>query len=710
MKNSRKVFKAGTRSSELSIIQTTNALQEIEKLVPNMEFDVIRYSSPGDRDLTQNLQESSDDFFTYDLDQAILNEDIDIAIHSAKDVPNELPDKIDWVWLPWSEDSRDVIILPVGRNITDLPENIRIGVSSKRREEYCRNRFPSAELLNIRGTIHARINQLDKGKYDMIIMAAAALNRLGLQHRINEYIPISELEPPEGQGKLCLTFKKDNRIANILRTLFVKTTVFVGAGIGNKDMCTVAGIKALKKCDVCLYDTLLPATLLDYLPLETKKIPVGKRAGAHSVTQENITKMILDEVRKGYNVVRLKGGDPGTFGRLTEEIEALAKLNLPYSVIPGVSSLNVATTGTGILLTKRGVSRGFCVMTPREQGNSIADIKRNERAKLPIVFFMALNVIDNVAQQLLDEGMPPATPVAIVFNAGQDNEKILHTNLEKAAHRKSAIKITHTGAPALIIIGECAADEYKKNQGALGGKRVLLTCSETILDRAAGITRELGGYSIRYPLIKLAGNNTEKLPDLKNYNWLIITSPSSVKILLESMKSQKIDLRNLPEIITCGSSTSEELKKAGIFPAAEPEKDFGCQGLLSVAEKILKPTDLVLRVKSNIAEISLSKQLKTLCKEVTDYTLYINKTITHDTLPEFDIIFFASGSAVESFIEQWSTNVLDNKIILAIGNPTANVLRKYKLKNIIISTKSDIKTAFTELAGLEISKKIEEQI
>lgn len=710
MKNLQKVFKVGTRSSELALTQAQSAINKIEALVPSLNCELIPYSSPGDRDKTTDLRITAANFFTYNLDQAILSGDIDIAIHSAKDVPPDIEEGIDWFWLPWTEDQRDVIILPPDVTTNDLPKKIKIGVSSERREQYSLARFPNAQLLNIRGNIAERIAQLDAGDYDMVIMAAAALIRLGLEDRINEYITLAELPPPEGQGILCITFKKNSSIATELRKLFIKTITFVGAGIGNADMCTIAGIKALEKCDVCLHDTLLAPALLDNLPITAKKISVGKRSGAHSVPQAMTTQMILDEIRKGYQVVRLKGGDPGTFGRLSEEVFALENLNLPYHVIPGISSLNAATTGTGMLLTKRGVSRGFCVMTPRKQGEGIADIGKISRGALPVVFFMALSVIDDVAQQLLDNGTTATTPVAIVFNAGQDNEEILRSTLSEIIDSTSLLRKEYSEAPALIIVGECAAQGFKKVQGAFNGKRILLTCSEAIMQRTADIVQNFGGTPLCRPLIRLSESDDKKLPYFKNYDWLVITSPSAVRILLSKLKNNQIDLRNLPKIMTCGSATSKELRKAGLQPDAEPDSDFGCKGLLSTAEETLLSTDKVLRIASDHKRAYLSDQLKPFCKKVTDYILYKNEMINYDKVINFDIVFFASGSAVKSFITQWTTKPLTDKIILAMGEPTADILREHDINNIIVSQEADINMAFTTLAGIEVSRRIEEQI
>jgi len=219
------ILKIGTRSSRLALTQTGNALEKLAEIFPSFEFTVTPLSSPGDRDHKTDLKHSDQDFFTRDLDVAVINGEIDAAIHSAKDLPDSINRKLDWFWLPWHEDPRDVLIEGEGTRCeisgsgSNKNDKYRIGVSSERREEYCRKFFPDAELLPIRGNIEDRINKLDAGEYDLLIMAAAGLKRLGLKHRISEYIPLSEMPSPSGQGYLSVTFRKGDRRFEIIRIL-----------------------------------------------------------------------------------------------------------------------------------------------------------------------------------------------------------------------------------------------------------------------------------------------------------------------------------------------------------------------------------------------------------------------------------------------------------------------------------------------------------
>ncbi|MDR2849079.1 MAG: hydroxymethylbilane synthase, partial [Verrucomicrobiota bacterium] len=182
-------LKVGTRGSRLAVVQTQDALDKIATLFPELGFDVVTVETPGDRDLTTDLRASPGDFFTRDLDDALREGRIDWAVHSAKDLPDPPPADLDWFWLPWHEDPRDAWVLPPGKTWAELPARPIVGVSSERREAYCKKRLPDAVMKPIRGAIPARLEQLDAGAYDALLVAGAALNRLGLSHRVAEWIP-----------------------------------------------------------------------------------------------------------------------------------------------------------------------------------------------------------------------------------------------------------------------------------------------------------------------------------------------------------------------------------------------------------------------------------------------------------------------------------------------------------------------------------------
>jgi uroporphyrinogen III methyltransferase/synthase len=691
-------LRAGTRGSRLALVQTRDTLRRLEERLPGCRFEEVVVSSPGDRDRTTDLRESPADFFTRDLDEKVLSGELDIAIHSAKDVPDPAPEGLDWCWMPWREDPRDVLIRPARTGMHDLPEAPVIGVSSGRRETYARERFPAARLVPIRGNIEQRLEQLDAGTYDLVIMAGCALKRLGLAERITEWIPLNALRPPEAQGALAMTFRAGDERVLRLRSVLVKAVTFAAAGIGSAGTCTLESLEALRRADICLHDALLGPDLVGLLPSGVECVYVGKRSGSHSVPQDVITDRITLYARKGLRVVRLKGGDPGVFGRLAEEVEALDALHLPYRVLPGVSSLSAATTGTGMLLTRRGVSRGFCVMTPRMKGGGVAPITADARAKLPIVFYMAVSVTAKIAQDLIGEGMSPQTPAAVVFGAGGDQAMTVSGDLATIGEKVAA---TETAMPGLLLVGDVVRYGYGTEWGALRGQRVLLTASQSLQDRAAGLVTDFGGVPVCRPLIALVTTDeaTARVRDLSRYDWVVLTSPSAVRSFAELLRKADVDVRTVPKLVSCGSGTSRQLLEFGFHADIAPESAFSTAGVMEAVAPLVTPGLRVLRLRSDKAGPELADALRELGADVDDCILYRNEAIRYEECPGFDTVFFASASAVEAFDALWGMEALKGKTVLVIGKPTEEALAERGVSPDLVPPAATVASSITALAG-----------
>ncbi len=705
MKALSEAFKVGTRSSPLAVFQTRAVIAQLAACLPGSRWEEVASSSPGDRDQATDLRQSPQDFFTRDLDDQVRAGVLDCAVHSAKDMPDPIAEGLDWVWLPWHEDARDALVRPEGRDMASMPAGGRIGVSSERREAYCRARFPGAQQSPIRGTIEVRLSQLDRGDFDLLVMAGAALNRLGLQRRINEWIPLDVLPPPDGQGVLALTFRAGDERFRLLRRLFVKSVTFAAAGVGSAGACTLESLNALKRCDICLHDTLLGHDLISQLPPTVQCIDVGKRCGQHSMPQDETTYLITRYARRGLRVVRLKGGDPGVFGRLAEEVEALDELGLPYRVMSGVSSLSAATSTTGKLLTRRGVSRGFTVMTPRQEGGGTGPVNAEARRTLPIVFFMALSVADEVSRQLIAEGMSPGTPAAVVFGAGSDQAFSLTSDLAGIAAR---IKEADTEMPGLLIVGEAAKYEYP-NWGALEGRRVLLTASHALQDKAADWVSDFGGIPVCRPLIKLEATPQalEMIRRIASYDWVVLTSPSAVRCFGDLLRSAGMDFRKVPKLVTCGGGTSRELLGLGLHADIEPSHDFSADSLLKTAEPLMGTKPRILRLRSDKAGPALAQSLRAMGGMVDDCVLYHNLPIRYEGRPDFEVAFFASASAVEVYDQQWGAASLAGKWVVAIGKPTLAALTQRGIKVDLIPPEATVESSLVALAGYSVRQRFE---
>jgi uroporphyrinogen-III synthase len=231
-------------------------------------------------------------------------------------------------------------------------------------------------------------------------------------------------------------------------------------------------------------------------------------------------------------------------------------------------------------------------------------------------------------------------------------------------------------APSLLIVGDVVRFALKHDRGALAGRRILLTCSAALQDKAARLVTDFGGRPVCRPLIRLVPRTEARavLREIAEFAAVVLTSPSSAQCFLELLAAEQISHRQLPCLIACGPGTAGELARAGIPAEITPDQDFGAGGLLQELDRHGVKGKKILRLRSDKAGTELAAALHERGAEVTDCVLYDNLPIQYDALPEFDIVFFASASAVAVFLDQWSAAALQNKLVLTIGAPTAAAL------------------------------------
>ena len=675
-------FRVGARGSALSVAQTKEVIRFLRNEFAETHWRLVTMQTPGDRDVTTPLERSAPDFFTRDLDDAVRDGRLDCSVHSAKDLPGcsgsggaMVAEGLDWFWLPVREDPRDAWVMRAEETLEGLKElsPLSIGISSARRRAYAKRIFPKAKLPPIRGAIDDRIRQLIDGRYDALLMAIAGLKRLfrvkggtflvdGRRLRM-EPISMDELKPPEAQGVLAVTFRAGDERFMAMRSRFVKAVRFVSAGVGDAGLCTRIGERDIAAADVVLHDGLM-GELEELLPAEgirPQLVPVGKRCGAHTMKQPDITMRICDEARKGRRVVRLKGGDAGLFGRLAEETDALERLRIPFVVRPGVSALTAATTGTGMLLTRRGVSCGFTALTPRSTGT-----------ETPLVMFMAVQVASQEAARLVTAGHLPETPCAIVFDAAGPHETVWQGTLAalSAATDRRLRVLAQSGSPGLLIVGQAATCLWPA-LGELAGHRVLLTCSAAVQPHARLAVEDRGGRPVAWPMIAL---KVRRIPDVERgrYDAIVLTSPSAARIFLSECR---VDRRRLPMFFTCGAGTDAELRRFGVASDVMPKEDFSAAGLISEIHGMKLAGMRILRLRSAKAGKDVADALRNAGAQVDDMVLYDNVPLRPvGSLPQFDDVHFASASAVEAFLAAYGAKALNGKGILVMGAPTRAAL------------------------------------
>jgi len=231
----------------------------------------------------------------------------------------------------------------------------------------------------------------------------------------------------------------------------------VGAGPGDAELITLKGLRCLRKADVVIYDRLIGPELLDEASSQAERVFVGKASGRHSIKQEEINALLIKYARQGRVVVRLKGGDPFVFGRGGEEALALAQAGIPFEVVPGISSAIAVPAYAGIPVTQRGLASSVTIVTGHEQTSCGSyDVNWEALAMVggTLVILMGVETLPEITQRLLNAGLHPDTPVAVIQQGTVPQQRMVADTLVSIAERARAAKIA---SPAVTVIGAVVA-------------------------------------------------------------------------------------------------------------------------------------------------------------------------------------------------------------------------------------------------------------
>ena len=228
-------LKLGTRGSALALWQANWTKTELEKRWPVLSVELVPIKTTGDKILDIPLANiGGKGLFTKEIDEALLDGRIDLAVHSMKDVPFQLPEGIDFAAVPEREDPRDAFISN-GPKLEELSEDARIGTSSLRRQVQLRHRFPTLNLVTLRGNVDTRLRKLTAGEFDGIILAIAGLKRLGYEARIAQTLEDDIMLPAVGQGALGIICRSQDdatrRFLEVLDHMPTRTAVAAERGL-----------------------------------------------------------------------------------------------------------------------------------------------------------------------------------------------------------------------------------------------------------------------------------------------------------------------------------------------------------------------------------------------------------------------------------------------------------------------------------------------
>ncbi|HEX9445680.1 MAG TPA: hydroxymethylbilane synthase [Candidatus Binatia bacterium] len=208
-------IRIGTRGSALALAQAAWAKRSLEERYPDLRVEIVTIKTSGDRFLSTPVKAIGKGIFVKEIEDALLENKIDLAVHSMKDLPTGMTPGLAIAAVPAREDARDVLVARSGKGLKDLPAGSRIGTGSLRRRAQILHCRPDLSVEAIRGNVDTRLKKMDAGEVDGLVMAAAGLNRLGLAGRVSEYLAPEICLPAPAQGALALESRAGDHAVNL---------------------------------------------------------------------------------------------------------------------------------------------------------------------------------------------------------------------------------------------------------------------------------------------------------------------------------------------------------------------------------------------------------------------------------------------------------------------------------------------------------------
>ncbi len=464
--------------------------------------------------------------------------------------------------------------------------------------------------------------------------------------------------------------------------------VLVGAGPGDAGLLTRRGLQVLAACDVVVYDRLIGMELLELTRPDTEKIYVGKAAAQHAMTQENINALLVERALKGQNVCRLKGGDPFVFGRGGEEALECRARNVPFEIVPGISSSIAAPAYAGIPVTHRGVATSFAVVTGHTQDDDAPP------PALPVadtlVFLMGVRALPKIVAQLLERGESPDKPVALVRWGTTEQQQVVVGTLQTIVDDVARAGLK---PPALIVVGEVVKLREELawfDNRPLSGRTVIVTRAREQASDLVALLRENGARVVQCPTIRVEALEDNAIIDaaiekISQFNWVVFTSVNGVEHFWQRLQRSKRDARAFAsvKIAAIGPATRDALHARGLEADFVPESSISedvARGLIEIGIE----NQQILIARAQEGREILSEELGKAGAQVTVAPCYrtvpdhSDAQIARDAIGEAGAkvwVSFTSSSTVRNFLdalgEAWVKAQRDKFRVACIGPITA---------------------------------------
>ena len=464
----------------------------------------------------------------------------------------------------------------------------------------------------------------------------------------------------------------------------------VGAGPGDPGLLTVKGRSLLEQADVILYDRLVDARLLHYARADAELIDAGKGQDRAGMSQEEINRLLVEMGRAGKRVVRLKGGDPFVFGRGGEEAEVLAAANVPFAVVPGVTSAVAVPAYAGIPLTHRAVSSSFTVVSgsedPTKEVSSIA-WDRLATGAGTLVVLMGWQSLPQVVETLKRYGRSPQSPAALIQWGTEPYQVTVTGTLDDIMAKAEEAQLS---PPVVAVFGEVVGlrEKLRWFEGAsLFGKRILVTRTRTQASALAELLAAEGAEPVELPTLEI-----EPLPDSRElrailnnllaFQWVVFTSANGVDIFFERLRTLGRDARALGSARVCaiGSATAQRLERFGVVADLVPQ-EYVAEAVAGELEAIGVEGGRVLLARAEGARDVLAKRLTGAGAQVEELSLYRiqvpqeSRSRAQALFGEgkIDVVTFTSSSTVRHLAEllDGDLSAVKRTVVACIGPITA---------------------------------------
>jgi uroporphyrinogen III methyltransferase/synthase len=489
-----------------------------------------------------------------------------------------------------------------------------------------------------------------------------------------------------------------------------------GAGPGDLGLVTLRARECVEQAEVIVYDYLCNPEILKWVPPGAEIIYAGKKAGAHTLSQEEINALLVEKTREGKRVVRLKGGDPFVFGRGGEEAEALANAGLQFEIIPGVSSAFAAPAYAGIPVTHREHTSQLTIFTGHEDPSkpeSALDYAQLVKQPGTKLMLMGVERIEKIASAFIEHGANPATPVAMVRWGTTGRQQTVRGRLDTIAQ---VVADSGFSAPAVAVFGDVVNLRETLNwfeTRPLFGKRVVVTRTRKQAGSLSAGLRALGADVFELPTIRIEPPRNllefgQLVQDAHSYDWIVFTSPNGVNAFFEMFYKIYNDAREIGgvRIAAIGPATAQRVKDFHLKVDLQPDEFIAEAVIRQFQKEGSIENERILVARAEVTRDILAPQLAKMGAIVDEAIAYRTVPETADiggAIERFknegaDLVTFTSSSTVENFMVL-KLPMPANIKTASIGPVTSKTMRELGLAVDIEARQHDIPGLLKAIQG-----------